>query len=33
MLIGQSMFDQMANGDFGPGTYTTVVNLTMTPAP
>ena len=33
MLIGQSMFDQMANGDFGPGTYTTVVTLTMNAAP
>ena len=28
-----SMFAQMANGDFGPGTYTTVVLLTMTEIP
>ncbi len=28
-----SMFDQMANGDFDPGTYTTTVNLTLTPTP
>jgi len=28
-----SMFDQMALGLFGPGTYTTVVNLTMTEIP
>jgi hypothetical protein len=28
-----SMFDQMAAGDFDPGTYNTVVNLTLTPTP
>jgi hypothetical protein len=28
MHVG-SMFDQIANGDFGPGTYLTVVTLTM----
>lgn len=28
-----TMFDQMAAGDFDPGTYSTTVNLTLTPTP
>jgi hypothetical protein len=27
----ETMFTQMSNGDFGPGTYTTIVTLTMNP--
>ena len=28
-----TMFDQMANGDFNPATYTGVINLTIDPDP
>ena len=32
-MLGTSMFDQILANAFGPGTYTTVVNLTMTATP
>ena len=32
-MLNTSMFAQILNGDFGPGTYTTVVNLTMSATP
>lgn len=32
-MNASSMFDQMAAGDFGPGTYTTTVVLTLTELP
>jgi hypothetical protein len=32
-MLNTSMFAQVLANDFGPGTYTTVVNLTMTAAP
>jgi hypothetical protein len=32
-MLNTSMFAQILANDFGPGTYTTVVNLTMTAAP
>jgi hypothetical protein len=30
-MNGQSMLEQMANGDFGPGIYNTIIDLTLNP--